>query len=482
MSHPGRSFSESRRRLLGMLAATPILHAHSAQLQRKTESIPEWAPPSGCIVTISYPPGRHPLGRGATLAEISPAYQEWNPTRPNIDLYGNRWYGWHTYNNYCGCAFNTDTRQIVLYGAGHASINVCAPACFDLKDRRWKWLDTPLPFDANAAAIHSGYPQPLSEARYREFYPPEQVDYLWGEIKGDWPGWPKGFGRPGKIQPIPTHSRATLVHIPGKTFGNRTGALLYYGHATGLFSGTLSLASHLYDFDTNSWSRTANPYPSAGMGFHGNIFDEQSGKVVAFGKGNSASAVYLVFDAATRLWATRKASLAVATSTDHPGNVFHEAARLHIVPAQRNALGQPAHQGVKYQFWATPLDAILGGGLFTPVALKISEQGGWPVNKEGNNAFIGWSYCPVDKCLYAINGVAGSNKYWRLAPPYGAFEQSDFINGEWILTEHQFKDGKIANDGQVFNRLKWDQASASFIWYGNAVTSPVQAFKPEFLV
>ncbi|MEW6293379.1 MAG: hypothetical protein AB1544_08745 [Pseudomonadota bacterium] len=474
-----------RRRVLGALAVLPLLNPRFCGAQQRrapASSIPVWAPAAGRIVNISYPAGQHPLGRGATLAEISPAYQDWNPTKPSVVLYGNRWYGWHTYNGYCGCTFNTDTRQIVLYGAGHASINVCAPSCFDLNDRRWKWLDKPLPFDANALAIRSGYPHPLSEARYREFYPPEQVDYLWGEVKGDWPGWPNGYGRPGKVQPIPTHSRGTLIHIPGAVYGNGKGALLYHGKATGLFSDTLSVASHLYDFDTNTWLRTANHYPTDGMSFHGCIFDRQSGKMVAFGNGSTQSTTYRVFDVATRLWTTRRASVAVATSTDHPGNVLHEASRLHIVPAQRNALGQSAHRGIKYHFWATPLDAIVGSGPFAPVLLTVSEQGGWPLNNEGNNAFIGWSYCPLDRCLYAINGIAGSDRYWRLAPPHRAVVQNDFLNGTWTLTEHSFIDGKIASDGQVFNRLSWDEISLSFIWYGNAVTSVVQVFRPATLL
>jgi hypothetical protein len=482
--HGQRSPSwRQRRRVVGALAVMPMLlsrvcEGHSQRMPAHSE-IPSWAPSAGHIVTISYPAGQHPLGRGATLAEISPAYQEWNPLRPSVALYGNGWYGWNSYNSYCGCAFNSDTRQIVLYGAGHAAINVCAPACFDLTDRRWKWLDRPLPFDANALAIRSGYPQPLSEEHYRQFYSAEQVDYLWGEVKGDWSGWPKGYGRPGKIQPIPTHSRGTLIHIPGSVYGNRHGALLYHGQATGLFSGSLSVASHLYDFDTNSWSRTTNHYPSEGMGFRGCVFDRQTGKAVAFGNGGSPSTTYCIFDAATRLWTTCKASVPVATSTDHPGNVLHEAARLHIVPAQRDAQGRPAHQGGVYHFWATPVDHIFGTGHFAPVMLNVSVMGGWPLNKQGNNAFIGWSYCPLDQCLYAINGTAGSDRYWRLAPPPDAVTQSDFLNGVWTLTEHTFVSGRLATDGQVFNRLCWDATSASFIWYGNAVTGEVQAFRPN---
>jgi hypothetical protein len=476
---------QQRRRVVGALAVMPMLFSRMCEARPQRMSvhsdIPVWAPAAGHIVTISYPAGHHPLGRGATLAEISPAYQEWNPNRPSVALYGNNWYGWHTYNNYCGCAFNTDTRQIVLYGAGHASINICAPACFDLKDLRWKWLDRPLPFDANALAIHSGYPQPLSEERYREFYPPEQVDYLWGEVKGDWSGWPKGYGQPGKVQPIPTHSRGTLIHIPGAVYGNHNGALLYYGKATGLFSDTLSVASHLYDFDTNSWSRTANHYPAEGMSFQGGVFDRLTGKVVVFGNGNTPSTIYKIFNVVTRLWTTRKAIVPIATSTDHPGNVLHEAARLFIVPAQRDIRGRPAHRGVFYHFWATSLDDIIGNGPFAPVMLNVSVSGSWPLNKEGNNAFIGWAYCPLDQCLYAINGVAGSDKYWRLAPPPDAVTQNDFLSGVWTLTEHSFASGRLAGDGQVFNRLCWDANSNAFLWYGNAVTGEVQAFRPHEL-
>lgn len=478
----------ARRRLLGLLAATPMLYPPrglAGQARLASREVPAWAPPAGHIVSISHPAGKHPLGRGATLAEISPAFQEWNPTRPSVALYGNRWYGWHTYNGFCGCAFNGDTRQIVLYNAGHASINVCAPSCFDLNDLRWKWLDTPLPFDANAAAASSGLSHPLSVEQYRQFYPPEQVDYLWGEVQGDWPGWPSGYGRPGKVQPIPTHTRGTLVHIPGTVYGNVKGAMLYHGHATGLFAGTLSVASHLYDFDTNSWSRTANQYPTRGISFRGCVFDSQSGNAVAFGDGTNPSSTYCVFNAATKRWTTRRASVAVATSTDHPGNVLHEASRLHIVPAPRDALGAPSSLAIMYQFWATPFDDIVSNRAFTSVQLSISVQGGWPLNDLGHNRYIGWAYCPEDKCLYAISGTHNSNKYWRLAPPVGAMLQFDYLAAAWTLTEHNFTYGVLQSPGKytsrsmIYNRLVWDRNSRSFIWFPDDVNGPVQAFRPE---
>ena len=481
---------KARRRLLGLLAAAPLLYPPQGLAQQArvlSRGMPAWAPSAGHVVSISYPAGQHLLGRGATLAEISPAYQEWNPTKPSVALYGNRWYGWHSYYGYCGCAFNGDTRQIVLYNAGHASINVCAPSCFDLNDLRWKWLDIPLPFDANAAAVNAKVPQPMSVEQYQQFYPPEQVDYLWGEVQGDWSGWPSGFGRPGKVQPIPTHTLGTLVHIPGTTYGNVKGAMLYHGRATGLFAGTLSVASHLYDFDTNSWSRTRNKYSTSGISSRGCVFDSQSGKAVAFGNGVNPSSTYHIFDAATKLWMTRTATVAVATSTDHPGNVLHEASRLHIVPAPRDALGAPSSLAVAYQFWAASFDAIVGRGAFFPVQLSISVKGGWPLNDLGHNRYIGWAYCPEDKCLYAINGTHNSNKYWRLVPPVGAVSQSDYLTGTWTLTEHTFTSGAIQSPGKytsrsmMYNRLSWDQVSRSFIWFPDDVNGPVQAFRPEAL-
>lgn len=477
----------ARRRVLGALATSPLLgsvlssgcNAHATEWNK-----PVWAPPAGHIVAISHPAGRHPDGRGATLAEISPQYEDWNPTKPSIALYGNG-YSFGSWYGYCGAAFNADTRQLIHYGTGHASINVCAPLCFDLNDRRWKWLDRPLPFDALGKVRRAGFSYP-SRAQVEAHYPPEQYNFEWGDVNGDWAGWPSGYGRPGKIQPLPTHTYGTTACIPAWAMGNAKGGFLMFGSYEGVINSSGCNGSHVFDFDTQTWHRGANHWPGEAAHARGCRVDPATGKAIVFGAGSGKSLAFHLFDPATKLWTTRMASgTGATTNTDHPGNVIHEAARLYIVPGQIQANGQPAtwrYAGVKYRFQAASIDAILGTGSFSISVLTVNEQGGWPLNDLGTNTFIGWAYCPEDSCLYAINGVNGSNKYWRLAPPVNAVSQADFLSGMWALTEHTFARGVVQSPGpprsMMFNRLNWDRVSRSFVFWPDSVNGPVQAFRP----
>jgi len=443
-------------------------------------------PSSGHIVSISYPPGKHPLGRGATLAEISPAFQTWNPTAPSILLYGNG-YAWSSYHGFCGSSFNTDTRQIVLYGAGHASINVCAPACFDLNDLRWKWLDWPLPFDAFAKiANDKKISWPVSQADTEKYYPPEQYNYAWGDINGDWSGWPGDYGRPGKIQPVPAHTRATMVHIPAAVCGNSKGSLLYSAGHGGLVANN-SNGTHRFDYDTATWSRDNNYLARYGGG---RIFDPVTKKIIGFGNATSPSKEYFVYDCITRIWTLRAAANSAVAGVDHGGNIFHEASRLHICPKSELANGSAPGNGagVRYRFYAASVDEIVGVGAFSVSTLTVQVVTGWPLTSLGDNRYLGWAYCPEDKCLYIINGEHGSNKYWRLAPPVGASSQNDYLTGTWTLTEHTFISGMLQSPGMytprsmMYNRMQWDAASRSFIWWPDSVTGPVQAWRPVVMV
>ncbi|MDI6748241.1 MAG: hypothetical protein QMD17_13975 [Rhodocyclaceae bacterium] len=446
---------------------------------------PSWAPAAGQIKSISYAAGAHPDGRGATLAEISPAFEDWNPNKPSVALYGNS-YQWGSYYGYCGSSFNTDSRQIVLYGTGHASINVCAPSCFDLKDLRWKWLDTPLPFDAFGQVWAAGIPQPPTRLQMESYYPPEQYDYDWGDINGDWSGWPAGYGRPGKIQPVPNHTRATMMHIPAAVAGNAQGALLVSGAYSGVLSNSGNGGSHIFDYDTKTWSRTANRFTFTGS----RNFDPVTQKAVAFGTGETPSAEFRVFDYATKTWATRTASASLTSNTDHGGNVLHQKSRLLIIPNACNAAGQVSYEitltATHYKFWAVDFDAVIGTGSFAASLLNITVAAGFPITSVGNNRYLGWSYCPEDECLYCINGEQGSNKYWKLSPPSGAITQSDYLSGTWEVTEHVFADGVVQSPGatytprsMMYNRMQWDRVSRAFVFWPDSVDGPVQAWRPE---
>ena len=460
-----------------MLAFSPLIRA----LRGELAPAPAWAPAAGQIKQISHAAGYFGTNGGATLAEISPQYQAWNPTAPSITLYGNG-YGWGSYYSFCGSVFNTDTRQIVLFGAGHAAINVCAPSCFDLTDLRWKWLDTPLPFDAFAQIANDGItPWPATQAATEVYYPPEQYNYAWGDLNGDWSGWPSGYGRPGKIQPVPIHSRAILAHVPASVCGNAKGALLNASGHGGLIAN-YSTGSHLFDYDTASWSRDANWLASYGGG---RVFDAVTQKAIGFGNATLASTTYLVYDFTTRTWSTRTATNSAIAGVDHGGNLIHEASRLHICPQAALSDGTPPGNGagVYYKFHATPIDAIVGTGSFSSSLLTVSATT-WPLTSLGNNRYMGWSYCPVDKCLYITNGEHNSNKYWRLAPPVGATTQAEYLYGTWTLTEHTFTSGTIQSPGtytlrsMMFSRMQWDALSKSFVFWPDSNTGPVQAWRP----
>lgn len=480
----------ARRRIMGVIAALPLLRPglSGAQPERMSDrgKTPGWAPAAGRIVSIGYTAGKHPRGRGATLAEISPAHQSWNPNAPSLSPYnaGIASYGWHTNYGYCGSSFNTDTRQIVMYGAGHSSINVPAPYCFDLNDLRWKWLDRPLPFDAFKCIRDKGYSHPPTRGQMEGCYPPEQYDYDWGDLDGSWSGWPEGYGRPGKIQPVPTHTRDGMVHLPASVIGNSKGALLFCGAYTGVLANAGNFGGHVFDYDTQTWSRL-NQRPPSPLGSP--VFDGQTRKVVYFGNGGNTTNIYRVLDVDRRTWITRNASASCFYTTDGGGQLLHKASRLHIVPAHVDANGTSSwgtRDGwIRYRFFATPFDAIVGTGHFACTELTINVASSWPLTSQGNNRYLGWSYCPEDACLYIINGENGSNKYWKLTPPAGAVTHHDYLTGTWTLTVHAFVSGTLSSPGgrprsMMYNRMQWDVESRSFIWWPDSIDGPVQAWRP----
>ena len=451
---------------------------------------PQWSPRSGEIKPISYAAGEHPLGKGAVLAEISPSYQPWNPESPHAGPYNDpdsHGYGWWSINGYSGICWNTDTRQLVNYGAGHASINVCAPFCFDLNDLRWKWLDKPLPFDGYGRVLIARYAAPPSQATIDSLYPDGEIDYPWGELNGDSPGWMKAYGsgpwlRPGRIQPIPGHTRNVLAHIPAKILGNRKGGLFKFGDASGVLSGARSICSHIFDYDTRTWRRTANQAPRFSRGVsstaQSTIIDTETRTAIHYGGGNQ----FKVFDFVTDSWRSLRVSSNSYPGSVDSGNVLaFPPARLLICAFARDVLGKLAYNnGKTFDLYAVPIDSIVGNGAISITPLNVSAAS-WPLNVAGNNTGIGFGYCPHDNCLYCINGDTNSTKYWKLAPP-AAMTQTGYLSGTWKLTEHAFSSGVLSSPGSrswVFNRLSWDEKSRAFLWFPDAITGPVQAFRPH---
>lgn len=445
---------------------------------------PSWSPAAGEIKTISYAAGAHPNGShgGAVLEEISPSYQSWNPAAPAAGPYGGTSGNWFFSSilDYCGAAFNESTRQVVCYGAGHSAFNVPAPFAFDLHDLTWKWLDTPLPIDGLDQIRANSKGVPPSQADIELYYPASQYNYSWGDWSGDYSGWPSGFGRPGKIQPNPGHSRAKLIVIPAASAGNGLGSLLWTAQGTGVLGGVNAVSSHLFSFDAPGWSRCSNQISSllsSGSGL-GIVHDPVSNKVFIAGESNASSRVG-VLDVATKTWSLKNATNTCISNVDGGGAVRHESLGLFLLPYAKDAGGAVAYNnGVTFGMYACPLADMAGSGSFAWTNLTVTGAA-WPLNGVGNNNYIGWKLCPADGCLYTVNGVNGSNKYWKMTPPAG-----DPLTGTWTVTEHTFSTGTLTSPGvtsKVYNRLQWDKRSRSFIWIADSINAGVQAFRPEGL-
>lgn len=443
---------------------------------------PSWAPAAGELKTISKAAGFFGTNGGATLAEIDPNFQAWDPDPASNQPFGGASQPWATISAYCGMGLNTDTRQYFGYGAGHSAINVCAPHCFDLNDLRWKWLDQPLPFDGYQSV--GAWTKANVDANY-----PGQVDSDWGEVIGDYTGFPEALRRPGIRQPIPCHSRAHIIHIPGSHYGNSKGAYFKCDMPTGITAGIdgTTISSHFFDFDTALWSRATNrPFnSSSSTNVRGVVHDPVSNKVVLFG-GTFATSYY-VLDVVTETWSTRTASASMTTCVDTGGHLLHEASGLMMMPVGRTAADAASEPttGVKYEFWAVAMVAVVGSGSFAPSKLTISGSS-FPLGPStGRIEFIGWAYCPADKCLYAVGGWNGTNKYWKLTPPAGAVTTAEHLAGTWTLTEHTFTTGSFVTERTTnymisqYNRLRWDVKSRAFIWHAGGTNDPVMAFRPH---
>lgn len=450
--------------------------------------LPSWAPSPGELKVISKPAGFYGANAGATLAEIDPNYQWWDTDPASNQPYGGSFQGWSTISSYCGAGFNSDTRELFHYGAGHSSMNVLAPFGFSLVDLKWKWFDVPLPFDGYQGVT------PWTQAGVEAKYPPEQLNFATGDLNGGWSGWPVELQRPGIIQPIPCHARAHIVHIPGASYGNVKGAYFKCDFPSGITNGIegATISSHFFDFDTTLWSRTINvPFQSSSSpNFRAPVHDPVSNSVVLFG-GTFATSYY-VLDVPTKTWRTRTASASMTTCEDTGGHLLHEATGLLIVPAGRTATDTASNplNGVKFDFWATSMAAITGTGAFAPTKLTVSGSS-FPLGPvTGKIEFCGWTYCPEDRCLYSVGGWDGTNKYWKLSPPVGAVTAAEHLAGTWALTEHTFSIGSFVTalvtttiylGISQFNRLKWDSRSRAFIWHAGGLTDPVMAFRPEGL-
>lgn len=450
---------------------------------------PPWTPAPGHIATISYNKGNHPNGvrGGAVMSEIDPRYQTWNPSAPAQGPYGGleRSYYFNSIHAYCGATFNAQTRQIVGYGAGHSAINVPAVWAFDLNDLTWKWLDTPLPTDSLSLPRFKGFNAPISQAGIERFYPPEQYDFVWGDWNGDWPGWPAGFGQPGKIFPEPGHSRSAICYIPGSAYGNTAGAMLKLASSSGSNAGTHATGTHLFNFDSRKWVRTANR-PTAMGG--STVFDSAIGKTYSVDHGSASGPVKAikVFDVASRTWEQNRTTSRgpyMDFSAGGGGINIHMPSRLILISCPQDNAGN-ATKPVKFGIYAAAIDSMLANR-YSWSQLSVSGTS-WPVGSDGFMWTPEWVYCPVNACFYTVNGVNGSRSLWKLSPPVGATTQAEYLASTWTVTAETMEGGSLYSrnqggaigDSYVYKRLSWDAQSRSFLWYSDWYEGPVQALRP----
>jgi hypothetical protein len=446
-------------------------------------TVPPWQPSAGSCASISYAKGAHPTGN-AVLEEISTAHQAWNPDAPAVGPWGGvvpqATYGFYTINAYCGAAWSETLRKVIFFGAGHAAVCVPVPFAFDLATLSWEWLAEPVPSDGYT--LLDGAQADASAVAVE--YGGTQFDTAWGDWQGSYSGWPSGFEKPGKVFPETGHSYSMLVVVPGASYGNTNGALLWAGNPTGSTTGTDMKCSHFFDLDTGSFTRCANKHANNGNAAGGTAFDVANNKVYFFGHVSSTvKAAMSVLDVATKTWSTKTASAAIDLPIDTGGMRVHAPSGLLLFFCPERADSVAAYDGIRHRIYAVETSAVISG-TFTWAVLTVSAAS-WPLHTNGKISGIGWEYCPVNKSYYAVNGVNGSTTLWKLAPPVGAVTAGDHLSGTWTVSSETFSGSLISKtqngangDSFVYNRLKWDALSSCLLWFSDYYEAPVQAIRP----
>lgn len=473
--------------------ASPQNNTYSALTNRDIVagyySTPSWAPAAGQFVNVSYATHSHPQGLPAVLEEISPQYQSWNPRGVGTGPVG-PWggaapailYNFYQITDYCGMTFSPSLRKYIGFGAGHASICVTAPYAFDLATRSWEWMSVPIPSDGFTKL--NG--QPATASTVATYYPPAQFDTTWGDWNGSYSGWPEGFAQPGKIFPETGHSYTSLLTIPGPKYGNENGALLVVSSPTGATTGTDMIGSHLYDFDSRSFLRTTNRPISTGNTAGGLSYDPTTNKVYMCTWTSSAPRNTMdVLDVATKTWSTRTSTNYVELMQDSGGMVTYPDANIVMLFTQATPAGVPSFSGTTHLIRAASISAINNNN-FTWSTIAVSGSS-WPLRGDGTLSSIAWAYCPLDKCLYAVNGRNNSTSIWKISPPPSAMSTSDYLTGTWTISQVTMTSGALycynrigspTVSSYVYNRLQWDNESSSFLWSSDYYGGPVQAFRP----
>lgn len=432
-------------------------------------------------------------GAGSTLEEISPEYMPWNPDAGDGPWGGSgaRQYQFHTSFAYCGVAWDSHSRQILGFGAGHVAYCVPVPWAFDVATATYAWKATPPPTDAFALTNGTS----ATPGLLATLYPSAQLDPTIGEWKGDWSGWPAGYSRPGEIFVEPGHSYQNLVFVPPPVSGNVKGILLPCVEPSGNSTSPANRNQHYFDRDDNKWKRTANKCATAGANVGAAAYLPTVGKVVSITSSASANRSLVdVWNPATRGW-TQVSCTSVygglPITPEYGGIREHERFGLTIGFCPTDSGGALVNEnGVKQRLWAVVSSALVAGGA-TWQELTVTVAS-WPLlagptvaGSLPNVMSIGWAYCAANGKFYAVDGRHNSTTLWVLSPPPSAVSAAAALAGTWAITTETLSQpissrnaAGSANASSVYNRLIWDDQDRVLLYVEEYVNAQVQRIKP----
>lgn len=347
---------------------------------------------------------------------------------------------------------------LMTYCATGHSTNLEATcwAGFDVASREWRLFGKPLPCAPNNPLVAGVAP------------PPAQFDHTWGDWIGGSADWPQAHRQPGYNPPMGSHTRNSFVYIPPADAGNMHGKIVIAWQPTSNNSGTGLRGSWVWDADTGLFSRTANLRPSHGSDVTGIGYSATHRVVIGHNfVSTSTSAALDILDLSNLTWVRSSANAAVVVRIDSTNFIIGDL----FVMVRHEPSGP-----VPMTFWAAPISAVKAGAAWSWTQLAVDATS-WPT-KNGSSWTVSWSRCPVNGAFYAVNRVAGSNLLWKLSPPAADDQTGALLAGRWQITAETLSgDGLIGADFD-YSRLRWSAALGAFLWFGESVTSALQAIRP----
>lgn len=416
-----------------------------------------WAPASGEIKNISL----------NTRDSIDPKNDPLaNPSYPGTPPWEAGGYAWNTMTAFCGAVLATDIGLRGTYmqygGAGHSAVNANHWIGFDLVTQLWARVGKrPLPSNSLSLGV-SGYPA-------------AQFNQTWGEWQGNYSGWPSGFAQSGYNPPEGSHTRNSFIYRPAEKAGNDGGEIVIAWQPTGMQSGTGIKGGHVWDADTELFSRHANERPAHGSDCGGMVYFEDLDTMIGLNMVSSAPPVSVdVFDCATKTW-TRRTTTNVPSVAHFDSTSFEHAGYYILCDHETSVLTPPM------RFYAISAAALISGsGMAWSNQLTVTATTTWPTVASGLSSTVAWALCPENGKFYAVNRAHGSTKMWRLTPP------SNPITGTWVVDELTMTVGTLEGRTQGgsssnsfdYSRLIWSTYARAFIWTGDYVLGAVQALRP----